>query len=139
MIKKLFKGRSKLLFVLSIIQIFFSTYYLIYFNYLDRLSYEESINTTSSDLALFLQNMYTSTFWGLMILFFCLISIFTLAAFIYKDYKYQFISICLWFVMFILALNPKYTLLNNISILLIFIPLILISIFAYKSQKNILK
>lgn len=139
MINKIFKDRSKLLFILAIIQLFFNIYYLVYFNYLDRLSYEESINSSTTNLALFLQNMYTSTFWGLMILFFSLISIFSLVAFVYKDCKFQFISICLWIVMFILAINPRDSLVNNLSIILIFIPLIVINILAYKSQKNILK
>lgn len=136
--KKIFDKRSKLLFIITTLEIILSVWYLSYFNYLDRLNYMESANSTK-DLALLLQNMFTSTFWGLLILIICLISIFTLIAFIYKDLKFQLISILLWFILLILSINIKDTFMNNLSNLCIFIPIIAINILAFRNQKSILK
>ena len=136
--KKIFDKRSKLLFIITTLEIILSVWYLSYFNYLDRLNYMESANSTK-DLALLLQNMFTSTFWGLLILIICLISIFTLIAFIYRDLKFQLISILLWFILLILSINVKDTFMNNLSNLCIFIPIIAINILAFRNQKSILK
>ena len=137
--KKVFKKRSKLLFIISTIELLLSIWFLSYFNYLDRLNYYESTTNSTKDLALLLQNMFTSTFWGLLILIISLISIFTLISFIYKDLKFQLISILLWFILLILSINIKDSLMNNISNLCIFIPIIGINILAFRNQKNILK
>lgn len=135
----MFKNRSKLLFGVSLVQSIFSFWALIYFNYIDRLNYNESIINSTKDLALLIQNMYTSSWWALIILTICLISIFSIVAFIYKDLKFEFISILLWFVLFILAFNLKDSFLNNISIICIFIPIIIVNIFSYFNQKKLLK
>ena len=136
---KLFNKRSKLLFIITILESLLSLWYLCYFNYIDRLNYQESIITKTKDLALFLENMYTSTFWGTLIIILSLISIFSLIAFIYKDNKFQLISCLLWIILLILAINIKDTIINNISTLCIFIPIITINFIAFKNQKNILK
>ena len=137
--KNIFKDRSKLLFIISILESILSIWFLSYFNYLDRLNYYESTSNKTKDLALLLQNMFTSTFWGLLILILSLISIFTLISFIYKDIKFQFISILLWFILLILSINIKETLTYNLSNLCIFIPIIALNILAFINQKNILK
>ncbi len=138
-IDKLFTGRSKLLYIVTLVEILLSIWFLCYFNYLDRLNYEESTITSTKELALLLENMFTSTWWGLLILIVCLIAIFSLISFIYKDEKFELISICLWFILLILSINVKDTLANNISNFCIFIPIISISILAFKNQKNIPK
>lgn len=135
----MFKNRSKLLFSVALFQSFFSFWVLLYFNYIDRLNYNESIVNNTNDLALLIQNMYTSSWWALIVLTFCLISIFSTVGFIYRDLKFQFISILLLLVLFILAINFKDSFLNNISIVSIFIPLIIINIFSYINQKKLLK
>ena len=61
--KNLFNNRSKLLFIITFLELTLSIWFLSYFNYLDRLNYTESITNTTKDLALLLQNMYTSTWW----------------------------------------------------------------------------
>ena len=137
--KNLFNNRSKLLFIITFLELTLSIWFLSYFNYLDRLNYTESITKTTKDLALLLQNMYTSTWWGLLILIICLISIFTLISFIYKDLKFHLISILLWGILLILSINVKETLSYNLSNLCIFIPIITINIVAFQYQKNILK
>jgi len=137
--KKIFNKRSKLLFIIGLIESILSLWFLIYFNYLDRLNYSESALNTTKDLALLFENMYTSTWWGLLILIITLISIFTIIAFIYKDEKFQLISCILWFIMLVLAINIKDSFMNNISNLCIFGPIIAVNILAFFKQKNILK
>ena len=137
--KELFKKRSKLLFIITSLELALSIWYLSYFNYLDRLNYTESITNNTKDLALLMENMFTSTFWGILIIMLSLIAIFTIISFIYIDQKYHLISILLWFILLILSINIKDTWQNNISNLCIFIPIIIINIIAFINQKNILK
>ncbi len=137
--KNLFKERSKLLFIITTLELVLSIWFLSYFNYLDRLNYSEAITNTTDDLALLLQNMFTSTWWGLLILVICFIAIFTLISFIYKDTKFHLIAILLWVILLILSINIKDTFVNNLSNLCIFIPIIAINILAFKNQKSVLK
>ena len=137
--KKIFKEHSKLLLVITFLEIILSLYFLIYFGYMDRLNYIESSTKTISDLALLIQNMYTSTWWALIISFIILISTLTLTSIIFKKQEYHFISIILWIMLFILALDFTKSINYNLSNLSIFIPIILINILAYKKEKNISK
>ena len=136
-IKKIFNKRSKLLFILTFFETVFTWYFLVYFNYMDRLNYIESISTKTQNLALVFQNMYTSTFWGLIIIILVFISIFAIISLIYNDQKYQLISLLLWIVLFALAINIKAGFKDNISILCIFVPIILVNYLAFKNQKTI--
>lgn len=137
--KNLFKERSKLLFIITTLELILSIWFLSYFNYLDRLNYSDALTTKTENLALLLQNMFTSTWWGLLILVICLISIFTLIAFIYKDQKFHLAAILLWIILLILSINIKDTFINNLSSILIFLPIIVINILGFKNQKSILK
>lgn len=137
--KKKFKEHSKLLLIITFLEIILSLYFLIYFGYMDRLNYIESSTKTISDLALLIQNMYTSTWWALIISFIILISTLTLTSIIFKKQEYHFISIILWIMLFILALDFTKSINYNLSNLIIFIPIILINILAYKNEKNISK
>ena len=83
--KIIWKNNSKLLIIVTILEIILSIYFLMYFSYMDKLSYVEN----SNNLSLLIQNMYTSTWWALIILVSCFIAIFALISFIYKESKYQ--------------------------------------------------
>ena len=135
----MFKNRSKLLFLTVCLESIFSIWVLFYFNYLDRLSYQESIVYKEVDLAILIENMFTSTWWALIILTFCLITIFSIVSFIYKDLKFQFISIILWFILFILALDIKDSFSNILSTIMVIIPLIILNIFSYFNHKSEIK
>lgn len=137
--KKLFKENSKSLLIICILETILSLYFLIYFSYMDKLNYIESNLTKTSDLALLIQNMYTSTWWALIISFIILISILTITSIIYKKQEYHFIAICLWIMLFILALDFNKSISYNLSNIAIFIPIILFNIISYKNQKNISK
>lgn len=137
--KKIWNNNSKLLIIVTILELILSTYFLIYFGYVDRLSYIESQVTTMSDLALLIQNMYTSTWWALIIVSIILISIFSITSIIYKKREFHFISIIMWCMLFILALDFTKSFTYNLSNIAIFIPIILINIKAYFNQKEFLK
>mgnify|MGYP004465790381 CR=1 FL=1 len=137
MMKRIFKKRSKLLGLLTIGDNLLALFLLCYFNYLDRLNYAESVIHTTNDLALLIQNMYTSTWWALIILSICLIAAFKLVGFYYRDLKFILISSYLWVVLLILAINIKDSFMNNISALAIFIPIIIFNFAAYINQKKL--
>mgnify|MGYP004511424887 FL=1 len=137
MMKRIFKKRSKLLGLLTIGDNLLALFLLCYFNYLDRLNYAESVIHTTNDLALLIQNMYTSTWWALIILSICLIAAFKLVGFYYRDLKFILISSYLWVVLLILAINIKDSFMNNISVLAIFIPIIIFNFAAYINQKKL--
>lgn len=137
--KKILKNNSKSLVVICILEIILGLYFLVYFGYMDRLNYIESSTKTISDLALLIQNMYTSTWWALIISFIILISILTLTSIIFKKQEYHFISIMLWIMLFILALDFTKSIKYNLSNLAIFLPIIAINIISYINQKNISK
>ncbi len=131
--------RSKLLITIVSLESVLSIWSLFYFNYLDRLNYNESLKYKLTDLALLIQDMFTSTWWALIILTICLITIFSAVAVIYRDVKFQFISIILWFILFILALDFKDIPLNILSIVAIFIPIIIANIIGYINQNKLVK
>ena len=137
--KKIWNNNSKLLIIITLFELVLSTYFLIYFGYVDRLNYIESQAITMSDLALLIQNMYTSTWWALIIISIILISIFSLTSIIYKKCEFHFISILIWCMLFILALDFTKSFTYNLSNIAIFIPLILINIKAYFNQKVIFR
>ena len=134
--KKIWKEHSKLLIIITILELILGIYFLTYFGYVDRLNYIESSTTKISDIALLIQNMYTSTWWALIISFIILIGVLSLTSIIYKKQEYHFISILLWIMLFILALDFTKSINYNLSNLLIFIPIILINILAYKNEKK---
>lgn len=135
-IKKLTKGRSKLLLLTTVLESILAIWIIIYFNYMDHLMYQ-SADTSFSGIALLIQNMYTSTWWALIILAYILITIFSITTLVFKDLKFHFISLCLWIILLVLAINFQDTLKNNIGTIFIFIPIFTLNIFGYKNQKKI--
>lgn len=133
--KIIWKNNSKLLIIVTILEIILSIYFLMYFSYMDKLSYVEN----SNNLSLLVQNMYTSTWWALIIMSISFISIFSLTSIVYKKNYLHFISILIWGVLFILSLDLEKSLKYNISNMCIFIPIIVINILAYFKEKKYLK
>ena len=117
--------KLKLLIIITFLESLLSIYLLIYMSYVDRLTYIKN----SSNLTLLIQNMYTSTWWALIISMVTLISIFSITSIIYKKNYLHFISILIWITLFILALDFTRGIKYNISI-------ILLNIKAYFNQKN---
>ncbi len=132
----MFKNRSKFFFALCLIQLIFGIWILIYFNYIDNLSYSQSLINGNTDLSLLIKNIYTSTWWALIVLLVNLISLFSIISFLYRDLKFQFMSIFLWFLLLILGINFKDSFLNNVSTIFIFIPIIGFNIISYYKHKR---
>lgn len=137
--KKIWNNNSRLLVIITFLELILALYFLIYLGYVDRLNYIESNNIIISDLTLLIQNMYTSTWWALIISFINLISILSLTSIIYKKQEYHFISIFLWIMLFILSLDFTKSFKYNISNIAIFIPIVLMNIKAYFNQKSFIK
>ena len=113
--KNLLKNNSKLLLIITLLELILSLYFLIYFNYMDKLNYIESSTKSVSDLALLIQNMYTSTWWALIISFIILISILTITSILYKKKELHFISILIWCMLMILSLDFTKNFIYNLS------------------------
>lgn len=137
--KKIFKGRSKLLWGLTIVEGIISIIAILSFVYSDSLSYSDSLVFKSIGVEKLLESIYSSTFWALILLLIALVTIFSLACLIYKKMEFQFISICLLFVLLILAINLKNSITSNIASALIFIPIIVMNIMAYYNQSYLNK
>jgi len=137
--KNIWKSNSKLLIIVILLELVLSLYFLIYLGYVDRLNYIESNSLKISDLTLLIQNMYTSTWWALIISFINLISILSITSIIYKKQEYHFISILIWCILFILAIDFTKSFKYNASNIAIFLPIILINIKAYFNQKSTIK
>ena len=137
--KKILKNNSKLHIIITALETILSIYILIYFNYADKLNYIESTKTKTPDLALLIQNMFTSTWWALIITMVILICIFKITSIIYKKEYLHFISILIWVLLLILSIDLTQKLTYNISNFAIFLPIILINIKAYFNQKKYIK
>ena len=135
---KIFKDRSKLMVILTILEIILALWILIAFNYSDRLSYNQAMEYNQDNLSLLLESMYTSTWYALIILTANLISIFSLVSTIFRKQEFHFVSISLWCVLMILAVDLNLSFMSNAATLAIFIPIILLNIVAYINQKKLI-
>lgn len=137
--KDFFNNRSKLMLILTGLEIVLAVWILLAFNYSDRLSYAEAIEFNEDNITLLFQSMYTSTWYGLIILTANLISIFSLISAIYLKKEFHFLSISLWCVLLLIALDFNTNLKANMATMCIFIPIIFLNIVAYFNQKKISK
>lgn len=135
-IKTLFKEHSPYLIILTLLEIILSIICTLAFVYSDSLTYNESLIFNALGVEKLLQTLYSSTWWALILLLLALIAIFSLTSIVYKKLEYLFISICSWFVMFILAINFTKPISDILSVLLLFIPILIINIIAYKTEKE---
>lgn len=137
-IKKLFKNHSPYLVGLTLFEIILSIIATLSFVYSDTLTYSDSLVIEQLGIEKLLESLYTSTWWALILFLLAFIAILSLTSIVYKKLEYFFISICCWVEMIILALNLNSTLKDNIFVLLLGLPILIINIIAYKSEKNIL-
>lgn len=139
-IKDLFKTHSAYLLILTLIEIIISIILIISFVYTDSLSYSDSLLYTGSSIEKLFETLYTSTFWALLLLILSFTAIFNIVSIKFKKMEFSFISICLWFLMFILSINLTKPIMDNITNCLLFIPIIIINIIAYnKESQKLLK
>lgn len=135
-IKTLFKEHSPYLLGLTLVEAIICLVVTISFVYTDSLLYTESNILANLQLDKLLQTMYSSTWWALILLLLAFIVIFNLVTIVYKKLEFTFISISCWVVMMILSINIGNPISDIISKLALFIPIIIINIIAYKTEKK---
>lgn len=135
-IKKLFKNHSAYLICLTGFELIMSIIAILAFVYSDSLTYSESLIYNAIGIETLLESLYTSTFWSLILLVLSFTAIFNITAIKYRKEEYSFISLCLWFLMFILSINLTKSLLDNLLTSCLFIPIIIINIIAIKKEKE---
>lgn len=135
-LKKLFKENSPYLVVLTIAETILSVVCTLAFVYSDTLSYADSQIFSTIGVEKLLESIYSSTWWALILLLLALIAILSIATIYLKKMDYHFISILLWGEMLILAINLNNSLIDNLSICALFIPILIINIIAFKDQKK---
>lgn len=138
-IKNLFKEHSPYLLILTLCEGILSLVCTLSFVYSDSLSYNDSLIYNSLGIEKLLETLYSSTFWALLLLILAFIFILNITFIKYKNLEHGFISICLWGLMFILSINLTKSLMDNLMTSLLFIPIIIINIVAYKTEENELK
>mgnify|MGYP005777346677 CR=1 FL=1 len=138
-IKNLFKEHSPYLLILTLCEGILSLVCTLSFVYSDSLSYNDSLIYNSLGIEKLLETLYSSTFWALLLLILAFIFVLNVTCITYKNLEPGFISICLWVLMFILSINLTKSLMDNLMTSLLFIPIIIINIVAYKTEENKLK
>jgi hypothetical protein len=134
--KKLFKENSKYLICLTIAEIILSIVSTMAFVYSDSLSYADSVVYEGIGIDLLMQNLYSSTFWALILVCIALISIMSIATLVFKKMDYLFIGIMGWIYLFILSINLTKPIGDILSTCAMFIPIIIINIICYKKEKE---
>lgn len=135
-LKKLFKDNSPYLVLLTLAEVILSTVCTMAFVYSDTLSYADSQIFNALGVEKLLESIYSSTWWALILLLLAFIAILSIATIYLRKMDYLFIGILLWGEMLILAINLNNSLLDNLSIMALFIPIIIINIIAFREQKK---
>ena len=135
-IKKLFKENSPYMIFLVIAEAILSIICTLSFVYSDSLNYEASIIYESLGVETLLQNLYSSTFWALILVMMAIIVIMSITSMVFKKMEYMFISILGWIELFILSLNFTKPIGDLIATSMMFIPIIILNIICYRKQKE---
>ena len=134
-IKKLFKEHSPYLILLTLAEILLSVVATLSFVYTDSLQYSDSA-IISGGVEKLLETIYSSTWWALILFLLFFIALFAFMSIIYKKLEYLTISIGCWVEMLILSINVGNDLKELLINLLLFIPIFILNIIAYKTEKN---
>ena len=134
-IKKLFKEHSPYLLLLTFAEIILSVFATVSFVYTDSLQYSDSAILTSGVEKL-LETVYSSTWWALILFLLFFIALFAVMTIIYKKLEYLTISIGCWVEMIILSINIGNDLKELLINLLLFVPIFILNIIAYRTEKE---
>lgn len=135
-IKKFIKENSMYALLLVVAETVLSIVCTLSFVYTDSLNYEASIIYQSLGVQTLLENLYSSTFWALILVMLAIIVIMTITSLVFKKMEYMFIGVLGWVELFILSLNFNKPVGDIISTCAMFIPIIIINIICYKKQKE---
>jgi hypothetical protein len=134
--KKLFKEHSPYMLFIALFESIISVLATISFVYTDSLTYSKSLVIQAMGIEKLLETMYTSTWWALVLLLVFFVALFAILTIIYKDLKFFSISFGCLVEMLILSINLTMPIKNILMNMLIFIPLFVLNIIAYKSEKK---
>lgn len=134
--KKIFKEHSPYLLFLTLVETILSVVCIEAFVYSDTLNYSDSLVYNAIGIEKLLESMYSSTWWALILFTLAFITICSITTLVYKKLDYLFMGILAWILMLILAINISKPLTDILVTLLLFIPIIIINIIAYKTEKT---
>ncbi len=137
--KNIIKNHSPYLLFLTAIEIILSITCIEAFVYSDSLTYSDSLIYNAIGVEKLLENLYSSTFWALILFTLAFITICSITSIVFKKLEYLFMGILAWFIMLLLAINIGNPLMDNLLVIVFFIPIIVINIIAYKTEKKKLK
>jgi len=134
--KKLFKEHSAYMLFIALFESVVSVIATLSFVYTDSLTYEKSLVLQAMGIEKLLETMYTSTWWALVLLLVFFVALFAILTIIYKDLKFYGISFGCLVELLILSINLTAPIKNIFMNMLIFLPLFVLNIIAYKSEKS---
>ena len=133
--KKLFKEHSPYMLFIALLESVVSVIATMSFVYTDSLTYEKSLVLQAMGIEKLLETMYTSTWWALVLLLVFFVALFAILTIIYKDLKFYGISFGCLVELLILSINLTAPIKNIFMNMLIFLPLFVLNVIAYKSEK----
>lgn len=134
--KKLFKEHSSYMLFIALFESVVSVIATLSFVYTDSLTYEKSLVLQAMGIEKLLETMYTSTWWALVLLLVFFVALFAILTIIYKDLKFYGISFGCLVELLILSINLTAPIKNIFMNMLIFLPLFVLNVIAYKSEKS---
>ncbi len=137
--KDLIKNNSIYLIVLAVAESIISIIATLSFVYTDSLTYSKSLLIQMMGIEKLLEAMYTSTWWALVLLLLFFVALFSIMTIIYKDLKYMTLSIGCTIELFILSINLTKPITDILLNVLIFIPIFVLNIIAYRNESNKIK
>lgn len=137
--KDLIRNNSIYLIVLAIAESIISIIATLSFVYTDSLTYSKSLLIQMMGIEKLLEAMYTSTWWALVLLLLFFVALFSIMTIIYKDLKYMTLSIGCTIELFILSINLTKPITDVLLNVLIFIPIFVLNIIAYRNESKKIK
>lgn len=134
--KKLLNEHSPYMLFIALFESIASIIATISFVYTDSLTYSKSLVIQAMGIEKLLETMYTSTWWALVLLLVFFVALFAILTIVYKDMKFMGISFGCLVEMLILSINLTAPIKNIFMNMLIFVPLFVLNIIAYKSEKK---
>lgn len=134
--KKLFKEHSLYLLFITLAEIILSVVCIEAFVYSDSLTYSDSTVYTALGIETLLESMYSSTWWALILFTLAFITVCSITSIVYKKLDILFMGILSWVILLLLAINVGNALTETLTVLLLFIPIMILNIIAYKTEKK---
>ncbi len=134
--KKLLKEHSPYMLFIAIAESIISVLATMSFVYTDSLTYSKSLVIQAIGIEKLLETMYTSTWWALVLLLVFFVALFAILTIIYKDLKFYGISFGCLVELLILSINLTAPIKNTLMNMLIFLPLFVLNVIAYRSEKK---